>query len=156
MGDEGERRHTDLWIFHHKGQNAPLAGAIWVPSRVQRSWGRGTGVRQLLSLPEGQGAPMRPVRGVPWARFWAVWGSWDIVGNSIAESLGHATVPGKKMCLVLLLPFEAQLLVETDTFGSQVRIKGKETEFYLCMNRKGKLVGKVSDGLESEYSCSVH
>lgn len=26
------------------------------------------------------------------------------------------------MCLVLLLPFEAQLLVETDTFGSQVRI----------------------------------
>ena len=52
------------------------------------------------------------------------------------------------MCLVLLLPFEAQLLVETDTFGSQVRIKGKETEFYLCMNRKGKLVGKVSDGLD--------
>ncbi|XP_038006351.1 fibroblast growth factor 18 isoform X2 [Motacilla alba alba] len=36
----------------------------------------------------------------------------------------------------------AQLLVETDTFGSQVRIKGKETDFYLCMNRKGKLVGK--------------
>uniref|UniRef100_A0A8B9M700 Fibroblast growth factor 18 n=1 Tax=Accipiter nisus TaxID=211598 RepID=A0A8B9M700_9AVES len=31
----------------------------------------------------------------------------------------------------------AQLLVETDTFGSQVRIKGKETDFYLCMNRKG-------------------
>ena len=51
------------------------------------------------------------------------------------------------MCLVLLLPFEAQLLVETDTFGSQVLIKGKETEFYLCMNRKGKLVGKVSGGL---------
>lgn len=38
--------------------------------------------------------------------------------------------------------------METDTFGSQVRIKGKETEFYLCMNRKGKLVGKVSDGRE--------
>lgn len=54
----------------------------------------------------------------------------------------------KKMYLVLSLPFEAQLLVETDTFGSQVRIKGKETEFYLCMNRKGKLVGKVSNGLE--------
>lgn len=54
---------------------------------------------------------------------------------------------GKKACLFLLLPFEAQLLVETDTFGSQVRIKGKETEFYLCMNRKGKLVGKVSDSL---------
>ncbi|XP_040200641.1 fibroblast growth factor 18 [Rana temporaria] len=38
----------------------------------------------------------------------------------------------------------AQLLVETDTFGSQVRIKGRETDFYLCMNRKGKLIGKVS------------
>ncbi|KAM4038803.1 fibroblast growth factor 18 isoform 1-T1 [Anomaloglossus baeobatrachus] len=39
----------------------------------------------------------------------------------------------------------AQLLVETDTFGSQVRIKGKETDFYLCMNRKGKLIGKHDD-----------
>ncbi|XP_056372529.1 fibroblast growth factor 18 isoform X1 [Hyla sarda] len=43
----------------------------------------------------------------------------------------------------------AQLLVETDTFGSQVRIKGKETDFYLCMNRKGKLVGKP-DGASKE------
>ncbi|EPY72623.1 fibroblast growth factor 18 precursor [Camelus ferus] len=42
-----------------------------------------------------------------------------------------------------------KLLVETDTFGSQVRIKGKETEFYLCMNRKGKLVGKP-DGTSKE------
>ncbi|XP_059395939.1 fibroblast growth factor 18b [Carassius carassius] len=36
----------------------------------------------------------------------------------------------------------AQLVVEADTFGSQVRIRGKETNYYLCMNRKGKLVGK--------------
>ncbi|KAG7263134.1 hypothetical protein CRUP_014904 [Coryphaenoides rupestris] len=35
-----------------------------------------------------------------------------------------------------------QLVVEADTFGSQVRIRGKETNFYLCMNRRGKLVGK--------------
>ncbi|KAL7848428.1 hypothetical protein AOLI_G00231460 [Acnodon oligacanthus] len=41
----------------------------------------------------------------------------------------------------------AQLVVEADTFGSQVRIRGKETNFYLCMNRKGKLVGrKASSG----------
>ena len=33
--------------------------------------------------------------------------------------------------------------MEADTFGSQVRIRGKETNFYLCMNRRGKLVGKV-------------
>uniref|UniRef100_G3Q1C5 Fibroblast growth factor 18a n=1 Tax=Gasterosteus aculeatus aculeatus TaxID=481459 RepID=G3Q1C5_GASAC len=36
----------------------------------------------------------------------------------------------------------AQLVVEADTFGSQVRIRGKATDFYLCMNRRGKLVGK--------------
>ncbi|KAL4659611.1 fibroblast growth factor 18-like isoform X1 [Arapaima gigas] len=36
----------------------------------------------------------------------------------------------------------AQLIVEADTFGSQVRIRGKETNYYLCMNRRGKLVGK--------------
>ncbi|XP_036431556.1 fibroblast growth factor 18a isoform X1 [Colossoma macropomum] len=36
----------------------------------------------------------------------------------------------------------AQLVVEADTFGSQVRIRGKETNYYLCMNRRGKLVGK--------------
>uniref|UniRef100_A0A674AXY2 Fibroblast growth factor n=1 Tax=Salmo trutta TaxID=8032 RepID=A0A674AXY2_SALTR len=35
-----------------------------------------------------------------------------------------------------------RLFVETDTFGSRVRIKGAESGRYLCMNRKGKLVGK--------------
>lgn len=37
----------------------------------------------------------------------------------------------------------ARLYVETDTFGSRVRIKGAESGRYLCMNRRGKLVGKV-------------
>jgi len=37
----------------------------------------------------------------------------------------------------------AKLIVETDTFGSQVRIKGAETGFYVCMNKRGKLIGKV-------------
>ena len=44
----------------------------------------------------------------------------------------------------LPVPSQAQLVVEADTFGSQVRIRGKETNYYLCMNRRGKLVGKVS------------
>ncbi|KAK1787034.1 hypothetical protein P4O66_017415 [Electrophorus voltai] len=38
----------------------------------------------------------------------------------------------------------ARLYVETDTFGSRVRIKGAESGRYLCMNRGGKLVGKVT------------
>lgn len=41
------------------------------------------------------------------------------------------------MCVV------ARLFVETDTFGSRVRIKGAESGRYLCMTGKGKLVGKV-------------
>ncbi|XP_056898775.1 fibroblast growth factor 18a isoform X2 [Takifugu flavidus] len=39
----------------------------------------------------------------------------------------------------------AQLVVEADTFGSQVRIRGKETNFYLCMNNRGKLVGMTAN-----------
>ncbi|XP_062257149.1 fibroblast growth factor 8 [Platichthys flesus] len=36
----------------------------------------------------------------------------------------------------------AKLIVETDTFGSRVRIKGAETGLYICMNKRGKLIGK--------------
>lgn len=42
-----------------------------------------------------------------------------------------------------LLLSPAKLIVETDTFGSRVRIKGAATGFYICMNKKGKLIGKV-------------
>uniref|UniRef100_A0A8C4YRD1 Fibroblast growth factor n=1 Tax=Gopherus evgoodei TaxID=1825980 RepID=A0A8C4YRD1_9SAUR len=37
----------------------------------------------------------------------------------------------------------ALLAVESDTFGSHVRIKGKETGYYVCMDRRGKVLGKV-------------
>uniref|UniRef100_A0A8C9RSD6 Fibroblast growth factor n=1 Tax=Scleropages formosus TaxID=113540 RepID=A0A8C9RSD6_SCLFO len=40
----------------------------------------------------------------------------------------------------------AKLIVETDTFGSRVRIKGEETGFYICMDNRGKLIGKVPAG----------
>ncbi|XP_056274339.1 fibroblast growth factor 17 [Pseudoliparis swirei] len=36
----------------------------------------------------------------------------------------------------------ARLFVETDTFGSRVRIRGAESGLYLCVSRRGKLVGK--------------
>uniref|UniRef100_A0A3Q0R9U0 Fibroblast growth factor n=1 Tax=Amphilophus citrinellus TaxID=61819 RepID=A0A3Q0R9U0_AMPCI len=35
-----------------------------------------------------------------------------------------------------------KLEVETDSFGSRVRIKGVKTGYYICMNKKGKLIGK--------------
>ncbi|XP_038602774.1 fibroblast growth factor 17 isoform X2 [Tachyglossus aculeatus] len=38
----------------------------------------------------------------------------------------------------------AKLIVETDTFGSRVRIKGAESDKYICMSKRGKLVGKPS------------
>ncbi|KAG7465367.1 hypothetical protein MATL_G00175790 [Megalops atlanticus] len=44
----------------------------------------------------------------------------------------------------------AQLVVEADTFGSQVRIRGKETNYYLCMNHRGKLVGKKASGRSTD------
>ncbi|XP_037399130.1 fibroblast growth factor 8b isoform X1 [Pygocentrus nattereri] len=36
----------------------------------------------------------------------------------------------------------AKLVVETDTFGSRIRIRGAKTGFYICMNKKGKLIGR--------------
>ncbi|XP_031696823.1 fibroblast growth factor 8-like isoform X2 [Anarrhichthys ocellatus] len=44
----------------------------------------------------------------------------------------------------------AKLIVETDTFGSRVRIKGAETGFYICMNKRGKLIGKVRRKVDLE------
>ncbi|XP_043920452.1 fibroblast growth factor 18-like [Protopterus annectens] len=59
----------------------------------------------------------------------------------------------------------ALLVVETDTFGSHVRIKGKETGHYICMNKKGKIVGKtngrsrecvfIEEVLENNYTALV-
>ncbi|XP_043401826.1 fibroblast growth factor 18-like [Chelonia mydas] len=37
----------------------------------------------------------------------------------------------------------ALLAMESDTFGSHVRIKGKETGYYVCMDRRGKVLGKL-------------
>ena len=48
---------------------------------------------------------------------------------------------------VFLLHLVALLVVETETFGSHIRIKGKESEYYICMNKNGKIVGKVSISL---------
>lgn len=71
---------------------------------------------------------------------------------------GCGTLEEEEVCLVALLcpsssdfslfSLAARLFVETDTFGSRVRIRGAESGRYLCMNRKGKLVGKVQFTLE--------
>lgn len=44
--------------------------------------------------------------------------------------------------------------METDTFGSRVRIKGAESEKYICMNKRGKLIGKVRPGHEQQTDVS--
>lgn len=51
-------------------------------------------------------------------------------------------------CIISLYAFAffvhaAKLEVETDSFGSRIRIKGVKTGYYICMNKKGKLIGKV-------------
>lgn len=57
----------------------------------------------------------------------------------------------------MLLPFlTAKLIVETDTFGSRVRIKGAESEKYICMSKRGKLIGKVSPGPPCSPSACPH
>ncbi|KAI5105231.1 fibroblast growth factor 24 precursor [Silurus meridionalis] len=59
----------------------------------------------------------------------------------------------------------ALLVVETETFGSHVRIKGKESGYYICMNKNGKIIGKlngsnpecvfVEEFLENNYTALV-
>ncbi|XP_012675607.1 fibroblast growth factor 24 [Clupea harengus] len=43
----------------------------------------------------------------------------------------------------------ALLVVETETFGSRIRIQGKESGYYICMNKNGKIIGKLN-GLNQE------
>lgn len=38
-------------------------------------------------------------------------------------------------------PFAAKLIVESDNFG-RVRIRGAETDYYLCVRRSGHFVGR--------------
>ncbi|KAK1802971.1 hypothetical protein P4O66_021510 [Electrophorus voltai] len=56
-----------------------------------------------------------------------------------AKLIVYLTFPAK---LIVYLTFPAKLIVETDTFGSRIRIRGAKTGFYICMNKKGKLVGR--------------
>lgn len=44
--------------------------------------------------------------------------------------------------------------METDSFGSRIRIKGVKTGYYICMNKRGKLIGKVIwISMTSEINC---
>ncbi|NP_001164697.1 fibroblast growth factor 8/17/18 precursor [Saccoglossus kowalevskii] len=46
----------------------------------------------------------------------------------------------------------ARLIIETETF-SKVTIRGEESKFYLCMNSKGKAVGRPKKSGGRSYSC---
>ena len=58
---------------------------------------------------------------------------------------GHGTLGVRELPVTTLPPHSltAKLIVETDTFGSRVRVRGAETGLYICMNKKGKLIAKV-------------
>ncbi|KPP75249.1 fibroblast growth factor 18-like [Scleropages formosus] len=59
----------------------------------------------------------------------------------------------------------ALLVVETETFGSRIRIRGKESNHYICMNKSGKVIGKpsgkseecifIEEFLENNYTALV-
>lgn len=97
-----------------------------------------------LVRPSPHGRPPTPLSGLAWSK-----------GNppmpltpSQIQTSGPLLQPwagspnGRRF---LSLP-TAKLIVETDTFGSRVRIKGAESEKYICMNKRGKLIGKVRPG----------
>ncbi|KAJ8015505.1 hypothetical protein DPEC_G00026830 [Dallia pectoralis] len=75
---------------------------------------------------------------------------------ALPETSSPRTSPGSRLSL---------LVVETETFGSHIRIKGKESEYYICMNKNGKIVGKlngrnqecvfVEEFLENNYTALV-
>lgn len=70
-------------------------------------------------------------------------------------ALSHSPCDLPPSLPLLLSP--AKLIVETDTFGSRVRIKGAATGFYICMNKKGKLIGKVGcKGVGKAENCRGH
>lgn len=69
----------------------------------------------------------------------------------------YPTAPLTSLPLSPPLLSPAKLIVETDTFGSRVRIKGAATGFYICMNKKGKLIGKVGcKGMGKAGNCWGH
>ncbi|KAL4640222.1 fibroblast growth factor 18-like [Arapaima gigas] len=59
----------------------------------------------------------------------------------------------------------ALLVVETETFGSHIRIRGKESNHYICMSKNGKVIGKlngkseecvfIEEFLENNYTALV-
>uniref|UniRef100_A0A668UIE5 Fibroblast growth factor n=1 Tax=Oreochromis aureus TaxID=47969 RepID=A0A668UIE5_OREAU len=65
----------------------------------------------------------------------------QIHGKRVTATAEDGNLYGKTSLSSCVFP-AARLFVETDTFGSRVRIRGAESGRYLCMNRKGKLVGK--------------
>ncbi|XP_017587971.1 PREDICTED: fibroblast growth factor 17 [Corvus brachyrhynchos] len=83
---------------------------------------------QALAAGQGLGIP-----ALPTPRPWCSGKGW--------ESPGKRLFP-KSSVVCGGIPAPAKLIVETDTFGSRVRIKGAESEKYICMSKRGKLIGK--------------
>ncbi|XP_073765405.1 fibroblast growth factor 17 isoform X2 [Danio rerio] len=90
------------------------------------------GVVSCAAVCEGTGLPDGPAEP-------AAGSSLPVVQQNQRETRADPRTPGQRHRGRRKL---LRLYVETDTFGSRVRIKGAESGRYLCMNRRGKLVGK--------------
>lgn len=97
------------------------------------------GLTVLLAPPVMSRKGRKGCRGARWRQGEGDWGGLDA-----SSSWGGAAAPVGHFPLAPFLA--AKLIVETDTFGSRVRIKGAESEKYICMSKRGKLIGKVSPG----------
>lgn len=73
----------------------------------------------------------------------------EYIQREVRPFVSH-TVTSQSACLHRVISLTAicfvcaaKLEVETDSFGSRIRIKGVKTGYYICMNKRGKLIGKV-------------
>uniref|UniRef100_A0A673H049 Fibroblast growth factor n=1 Tax=Sinocyclocheilus rhinocerous TaxID=307959 RepID=A0A673H049_9TELE len=67
----------------------------------------------------------------------------QVLGNKRVNAIGEdGDIHGNKLMVFSLQNYMSKLVVETDTFGSRVRIRGAKTGYYICMNKRGKLIGR--------------
>lgn len=81
------------------------------------------------------------------SNYWCIHTVWRGCKKSFTSNIIIYVRITPEMChliICILCVCAAKLEVETDSFGSRIRIKGAKTGYYICMNKRGKLIGKVN------------